>query len=129
MNYLFFAGGGLVIWVMIISYDSLIRPRTYRVVLLISSTMFAIGIACHFTLMARNSACGALLAPVVSLAFFRFCRKVFVNRVGREPESTYLNWDPRLVPDRLFNVGFFLVVFLFLMLATVGMEKLARAGW
>jgi len=128
VDYLFFFTGGLAIWILILRRELLLRQNTFKLLLGISSVLFIIGIVCHFSKIGRDSACGALLAPLVSLGLFRLCRRVFLKRFNREPKDTYLNWDPGLGPDRIFNIVFFSIAFLILMLATIGMLELAKAG-
>ena len=129
MDYLFFFAGGLAIWVLILRRELLLRRNTFKLLLGISCVLFIIGIACHFSKISRDSACGALLAPLVSLGLFSLCRRVFLKRFNREPKDTYLNWSPGLGPDRIFNIVFFSIAFLILILATVGMLELAKAGF
>lgn len=129
MDYFFFFTGGFVIWLLILRRETLDNDKTFRMLLTISLVLFVIGAIYHFTPAGRESACGALLAPLPSLGLFRVCRKLFVRRTGREPKDTYLDWDPALAPDQLFNVIYFSLSFVLLMLTTIGMIELGKRGW
>ena len=120
--------GGLAIWTLIIRPELLRGGKVGRVLLAVSVVLFLVGITLHFTSTARDSASGALLSPLPSIGLFRICRNVFLKLFGREPRDTYLNWQPGLGPDRVFNIVYFSLAFLLLMLGTIGMMKLAKIG-
>ena len=129
MDFMFFFTGGLAAWILILRRELLDDKRTFRTLVWISSALFVIGVVLHFTNLAQRSACGALLAPLISLGLFRICRRVFVKRFSRDAKDTYLNWQGGLGPDRIFNIVYFSLSCLLLMACTIGMVELAKAGW
>jgi hypothetical protein len=121
--------GGLAIWSQILGIEILIKDSTFRFLLAISSVLFVIGVIFHYAPAGRQSTCGALLAPLPSLGLFRVCRKLFARWTGRDPKDTFLRWDRGLGPDQLFNVIYFILAFLLLVLTTIGMIELRKHGW
>jgi len=118
-----------VIWIFIFKRELLIREESFRLILGLSVILFLVGILLHFTKVGRDSPCGALLSPLVSLGLFRLCRKIFLGRFKREAKDTYLIWDAGLAADRIFNIAYFSLAGLLLMLTTIGMLELAKAGF
>jgi hypothetical protein len=107
----------------------LIEDATFKAVLAISSMIFVVGLALHFTAEASDSARGALLAPLLTLGYFRLLRKLFLRWVHREPIDTAFNWTPGLVKDRTFAFAFVFGSILITFVTIFGMERLAKAGW
>jgi hypothetical protein len=126
---IYFSIGGLVFAIGIFKRELLITRASFRLILGISVILFFVGMALHFTAAGRDSACGALLVPLLSLGLFRLCRRAFVRRFQREPKDTWLNWDDGLGPDKVFNIAYFVAAFWLWMLVTVLMLELAKAGW
>jgi hypothetical protein len=109
--------------------ELLIEVATFRVVLVISAAAFLVGLVLYFKAEASDSAVGALLAPLPTLGFFRLLRRLFLKWVHREPIDTAFNWTPGLVKDRAFAFVFVFGSVLILFATTIGMERLAKAGW
>ncbi len=109
--------------------ELLLSEPTFRIVLFIAGAVFLIGLFLHFTEEASHSAAGALLAPLPTLGYFQFLRKLFHKFVHREPIDTAMNWTPGLVKDRTFAFAFVFGSMFILLLAIVGAERLAKAGW
>ena len=129
MDTLYFSIGGFVFVIGIFKREMLVREESFRPILTVSVVLFAAGLIIHFTEAGRDSACGALICPLISLGWYRFCRKVFVKRFGHEPRDTWNIWDDDMGADRLFNIVYFGSVGWLLMLVTVGMLELAKRGW
>lgn len=129
MDYLFIFTGGFVIWTFIFKRELLIRNKSFMPILGISVVLFLVGVVFHSAGAYRNSFCGALLSPLISLGLFRLCRVIFVRRFNREPKDTYLIWDKGLGVDRVFNIVYLSIAGLCLMLVTIGNLELAKAGW
>jgi hypothetical protein len=69
------------------------------------------------------------LAPLPTLGYFQLLRKLFLGWVQREPIDTAMNWTPGLVKDRTFAFAFAFGSMLIILVAIVGAERLAKAGW
>lgn len=98
-------------------------------ILEISSAVFVLGLTLHFTPEAFEWAAGALLAPLLTLAYFRLCRKLFLRLVKREPIDTAFNWTPGLVKDRAFAFAYFFGGILIICASMFIMYSLAKGGW
>lgn len=129
MDLILFVIGGFVIEIFFFRRELLIDRRTFRLVLLVSIALFFAGLVLHFTEIGRHSISGALLVPLFTLALFRLFRRVFLIRFKHEPRDTFLDWRSGLGADKLFDFVYFMSAILLLMLLSVGMEKLAKAGW
>lgn len=57
----------------------------------------------------RNYLSGALLCPLLTFGLFRLLLWLFEKTYHRTPASTFLNFDPNLSADRLFNVVYFIL--------------------
>ena len=125
---IYFCLGFSVLAVFIFQPGLLIKPTTFKTIAVISVAEFVIGVWLHFTSHAHSSV-GALLAPLPTVGYFRLCLNAFLNRVHREPVDVAYNWTPGLAKDRLFAFAFFFGGVFILVVATVGMEKLAQVGW
>jgi hypothetical protein len=121
--------GAMPVLVFLGKRELLIKGESFRLILAISLALFCAGLTLHFTDVGRYSTSGALLAPLTTLGLFRLLRKVFVKLRKREPRETFLESEPGLGPDMLFNFVYFVFSFALLMLLAVGMERLAKAGW
>ena len=119
--------GSFVLAVFIFKPDLLIKDYSSKLIAAIASAEFFVGLILHFTEQAPNA--GALLAPLPILGYFRLCLRVFVNAVKRNPLDMAYNWNPGLAKDRIFSLTFFLGGMFILMVVTLGLEKLAKAGW
>lgn len=129
MDFFYFFIGGFVIFIFIVRRELLIDRTSQVIILGVSVAFFIAGLVLHFTPTARQSISGALLAPLLTLGWFRLCRRLFVALLGREPKNTFLKSGPGLAPDMLFNLLYGVTSAFFLMFFSVGMEKLAKAGW
>ena len=128
-DYVFIFTGGFVIGIFIIKREWLIQQSSFRVILAVSWILFLVGIAFHFAKPSLYSSSGALIAPILTLGLFRFSRKVFVERFKHEPRDTFLNSGAGLAADMVFNFTYFVSAIFLLMISSVGIEKLAKAGW
>jgi hypothetical protein len=117
--------GLLIIGIFTFKPVLLIRQKTFKLIAAISALELAIGVMLHFT----PQAAGALLAPLPTLDYFRLCLKIFLNIVHHEPIDVAYNWNPGLFKDRVFSSAFVFGGMFILAVATLGMEKLAKAGW
>jgi hypothetical protein len=129
MDYFYIFTGLFVQIIAFLKRELLIQKESFKIILGISVVLFFVGLALHFTEVGRESSCGALLVPIMSLGLYCLCRKAFLRRFKREPKDTYLNWEGGLGADRLFNVVYFVSSQLLLMLSIIGAMELAKAGW
>ena len=129
MDYFYIPAGMFVIIIALWKRELLIQKESSRIILGVSVALFLAGLVLHFIEADRDSSSGALLTPLMSLGLYRLCRKFFIKRLKHEPMDTYLNWQSGLGADRLFNIAFFGLSFWLFLLTTIGMMKLARAGW
>lgn len=118
-----------VIFIALFRRERLIEKESFRLITGISAVLFIVGLVFHSTDGWGYSMSGALLNPLVSLGLYRVCRKVFISRFNREPKDTFLDWQPELGKDRVFNIVYFVSAIWLAMLITIGMEELAKAGW
>jgi hypothetical protein len=129
MDILLFSVGGLVFVIALFKRELLVERESFRLILGISALLFIAGLALHFSAAWRDSNCGALLVPLISLGFYRLCRKIFLWLFKREPRDTYLDWSPGMGADRLFNIVYFVFGGWLWMLVTILMLELAKSGW
>jgi len=128
MNPIYFFVGALVLTIAWFRMDLLIRARSFAIILGISISLGGLGIALH--IIQRDSyLSGALLCPLLTLALFRTCRRLFMKIVKREPKDTLLDWSPGLGRDQLFNVLYFILGSLILVFFPVIIHRLTKAGW
>jgi hypothetical protein len=123
------AFGFFVFAIFGLKLELLLREPSFRIVLGIAAAAFLIGFVLHFTEQASHSAVGALLAPLPTLGYFQFLRRLFHRWVHREPIDTAMNWTPGLVKDRTFAFAFVFGSMFIILVAIVGAERLAKAGW
>ena len=129
INFLLIIVGLFVPGVVLFKRELLLERRPFLIVLAASVLLFIAGLMFHFTGAARHSASGALLAPLISLGFYCFSRRIFVKLVMHEPKDTADDWTPGKVEDRLFNIVYFTASFLLAALLASGMQELAKRGW
>lgn len=129
MDYVYIFIGGFVVGVFVFKRELLIERANFRIILGISVILFLVGVILHFTYADQHSSCGALLAPLLTLGLFRLCRKVFLRLFSREPKDTWLIWDAGMGVDRAFNIIYFSLAGLLLMLITTAMIELVKAGF
>lgn len=129
MDIVYIFAGLFVIFIGLFKRELLIDKVSLRRVLGVSVVLFFVGVTIHFTEGGRYSMCGALLVPLVSLELFRFYRKVFAKRVGREPKDTFLRSEAGLGADMLFNFLYFVSAMFLGMFITVSMIEMAKVGW
>ena len=128
MNPIYVFVGALVLTIAWFRMDLLIRARSFAIILGISISLGVLGIALH--IIQRDSyLSGALLCPLLTLALFRTCRRLFMKIVKREPRDTLLDWSPGLGRDQLFNVLYFILGSLILVFFPVIIHRLTKAGW
>lgn len=129
MDYIYVFGGMFVSIIALFKRDLLIQKRSFWIILLVSIMLFLAGLVLPLTKAASDSPCGALLSPLLSLALFRVCRRLFLRCYQKEPRDTWFNWAEHMGADRLFNIVYFGSSIWLELLAIGGMMKLARAGW
>jgi hypothetical protein len=129
MGTLLFLVGGLVLTIALFKRELLVESESFRLILGVSALLFVAGLALHFSDAWRDSNCGALLVPLISLGFYRLCRRIFIRLYKREPRDTYLDWSPGMGVDRVFNIVYFVLGSWLWMLVTVFMLELAKSGW
>ena len=129
MDYVYIFLGLLIPVIALFKRELLVQRESFMVILTVTIVLFIGGVILHFSEGNRDSFCGALLAPLLSLGLYRGCRRLFLRLHDHEPRDTYLNWERGLAADRMFNIIFFAGAFLVCMMTTIGMMKLARAGW
>jgi hypothetical protein len=119
----------LIAVIALFKRELLAQRDSFMVILLVTIILFIAGVVLHFAEGNKDSSCGALLTPLLSLCLYRSYRKVFLRQYEHEPGDTYLNLESGLAADRIFNIVFFGGSFLLFMVTTLGMIKLARTGW
>jgi hypothetical protein len=133
MKYVYFAIGGIVLYTFLMKRELLVQKRSFRIILSVSIILFLAGIvdlALYFKNRERYFVSGALLCPLITLAQYRLCRRVFLKYVKREPKDTFLNYSRKdLGPDRLFNILYFVLAFLTVGIIMGGIERLVTIGW
>lgn len=129
MDTLFIPVGLFVFVIALFKRELLVERESFRLILGVSALLFIAGLALHFSAAWRDSSCGALLAPLISLGFYRLCRGIFLRLFKREPRDTYLDWSPGMGADRLFNIVYFVCGWLLLEIVTILMFELAKSGW
>lgn len=129
MDAVCFSIGGLVFAIGIFKRELLIQRRAFRIIFGVSTVLFISGVILHFNEGGRNSTCGALLSPLLSLGLFRLCRRVFLKRYQREPRDTWLDWSENMGADRVFNIVYFVSAGWLWMAITIAMLELAKRGW
>jgi hypothetical protein len=129
LDYVYIPLGLFIAMVALFKRELLVQRKSFTVILSVTVILFIAGVILHFSEGNRESSCGALLAPLLTLGFYRGFRRLFLRLHNHEPRDTYLNWAPSLGEDRIFNIVFFIGTFLLCMVTSIGMMKLARAGW
>jgi hypothetical protein len=134
MDYIYVAIGGFVIYIALMKRELLIQKRSFRIILLLSITLFLAGlvdVAFYLVGRGRHFVSGALLCPLITLAQYRLSRRVFLKYVKREPKDTFFIWSGKdLGKDRLFNILYFVLAFWILGLTIGGLDLLlAQDGW
>lgn len=134
MDYVYFAIGGFVIYTALMKRELLIKKESFRIILLVSVTLFLVGLVDIVLYMARGEryfVSGALLCPLITLAQYRLSRRVFLKYVKREPKDTFFIWSGEDIgKDRLFNVLYFIPAFWTLILIIGGVDLLLVGnGW
>lgn len=119
-TFLYFLPTGILLILFNHRHGLLVDSKSFRLILAGSASSFILGLVLHFTSDGRNTVAGGLLNPLVSLWLFRGLRCLFLRRFGREPQSTFLNWNEGLAPDRFFDFAYFIVTIgLWVLLAVV----------
>jgi hypothetical protein len=133
MKYVYFAIGGIVMYVFLLKRELLVQKRSFRIILSVSIILFLAGmvdLALYFMGRERYFVSGALLCPLITLAQYRLCRRVFLKYVKREPKDTFLNYSGEdMGQDRLFNILYFALAFLTVGIIMGGIERLMTIGW
>lgn len=129
MDVFYFSMGGLVFAIGIFKRELLVKKESFTIILVVTVVLFFIGVILHFTEIGRDSTCGALLCPLLSLGLYRLYRRIFIRRFNREPMDTWLNWSEGMGADRAFNIIYFGTVIWLWILCIVFMLELAKAGW
>jgi len=126
MDFLYIFIGLFVVFIGLFKRELLIERETFRIVLRVSVLLFFIGVTLHFFQFGKQSSCGALVMPLISLGLFRVYRRVFLKVVKREPIDTFLNSQPGLGADMLFNFLYFVSSIFVGMFITLGMMEWER---
>lgn len=129
MDIFYFLIGFFVSFIVLLDRELLIKKNSFKLILGAAVVLFLGGVILHFTAIGRYTASGALLCPLVSLLLFRLFRRHFLTRYGREPRDTFLNWESGMGADRVFNIVYFVSTGWLVMLGTIAMQELAKAGW
>lgn len=129
MTFILIVIGLSVFCVVLFQRELLVQRRSFKIILICCLVLFATGLLLHLTKFGRSIPSGALLAPLLCLAFYRTLRRIFVRYVGREPRDTYMDWTPGLAVHRLFNIVFFMGAFWIVIGLMALMDSLATAGW
>jgi hypothetical protein len=129
MDAIYFSIGGFVFAIAIFKRELLIQRGAVKIIFGVSVGLFIAGVILHFTGEGRDSTCGALLSPLLSLGLFRLCRRVFLKRYQREPNDSWLDWSEGMGADRVFNIVYFVTALWLWMVITIGMLELGKAGW
>lgn len=128
MNLIYIFIGALVILISIFKRELLNGRESFRVLLGISTVLFLIGLALHFNSVGTDLSNGALLMPLISLGYYRLCRKIFVMRYKREPTYT-LSYYPGHMADNIFNLVYFGLCGGLGALVPIVLYELAKRGW
>ena len=112
-----------------LNLELLLQEAAFKIMLASAGAAFVTGVVIHFTDEATHSAAGALLAPLPTLGYFWLLRKLFLKWAHREPIDTAMNWTPGLVKDRALAFAFLFGSLFIILVAIVGAERLAQAGW
>jgi hypothetical protein len=129
MSPIYFSVGGLVFAIALFKRELLTRKESFVVILAVSAALFVTGLVLNFTEPGRDSACGALLCPLLSLGLYQLYRWVFIKSQRREPVDTWLSWQSGTGADRLFNVAYFVSAFWLWIVVTIVMAELAKTNW
>ncbi len=128
MYLIYFFIGAIVICISIFKRELLNGAKSSRVLLGISIVLFLVGLALHFNSVGTDVSNGALLMPLISLGYYRLCRKIFVMRYKREPRYT-LRYYPGHMADNIFNLVYFGLCGGLMALVPIAMYELAKRGW
>jgi len=133
MKYIYFVIGGFVIYTFLLKRELLVQKISFRVILSASIILFLVGLvdlALFFMDKGRYFVSGALMCPLITLAQYRLCRRVFLKYVKREPKETFLVYSGKdLGKDRIFNILYFAIAFLTIGIIMGGIERLVAIGW
>src|SRR5215831_3886873 len=133
MKYVHYVICMFVMYTFIMKRELLVQKRGFRIILSASIILFLAGLvdlALFFMGGGRYFVSGALLCPLITLAQYRLCRRVFLKYVKREPKDTFLIYSGKdLGKDRLFNILYFMLAFSTVGVITGGIERLVRIGW
>jgi hypothetical protein len=112
MNYVNIAIGGFVVALGFFSLELLIHRRSFSIIFLVSAILFLLGIInalFYINGFESSFSTGLLLCPLITLGYFRLCRRIFLKRFSREPKDTFLIWSTKgLGKDILFNLIYFI---------------------
>lgn len=128
MDYVYIFAGLFVFAIFIFKRELLIEKESLKIILRVSVILFVLGIVIHLTHPDQNSSCGALLAPLLMIGLFRLCRKIFLRLYDWEPRDTWFIWNAGMGPDRMFNIVYSLSALFLLILVTIVMIELTKAG-
>ena len=117
MDYLYFVVGGFVILIALFKRELLVQVPSSKVILLISTILFCIGVILQFTEVGKGTLSGFLLCPLITLLQYWLSRNLFLKWVGREPKDTAFVYSGEGIgKDRLFNLLYFIPAFWLMML-------------
>lgn len=104
--------GSFVVALGFFHRDLLIQKTSFNVILLVSAILFLLGIINTFFIIngfVTSFSSSLLLSPLITLVYFRLCRKIFLKLFSREPKDTFLKWSiKRLEVDIIFTILYFL---------------------
>lgn len=115
-----------MVWIFLFKRELLLEKESFRVIFAISLALFIAANLLHFTGAGRYSSHGALLSPLVSLGLFQLGRKVFLAYFKREPKDTFFKFEKGAAADRIFNIMFFSLASLLVMITTIIMWELDK---
>jgi hypothetical protein len=117
MDVIYIGAGMFVSYIFLTRRELLIKKESFRLILGVSVLLFVIGVVLHFTEVGRLYASEALLCPLSSLLLYRLMRELFVKWFKHEPRDTFLNWADGLGEDRVFNILYWTLNSLIMILA------------
>ena len=126
LDAVYLAVGGFVIIIALYKRELLCEPSSFKIILGISIMVSLVGAVLTFTRSHENIMADALFGPPFSAGLFWAMRKLFIRRFQREPRDTFLNWQGGMAADRLFNVVYFPLATIGIILVPAGIRALAN---
>lgn len=91
--------------------DLFIRPKAFRVILLICLIMLALAYILPQFDTFKKTPINVFKLPIITLLLYRIARGLFKKAFNREPKDTFwmIHWEKGIGKDTVFNVVFFLI--------------------